>query len=268
VADRGDGDERVDEAICPVDYTRGLLVDDELRELFSTLRSDVLLTVIADSCHSGTVTRKPEDPEYPADYYERARWLDSDFLPAALRPSATARRAKRERYPEADMREIVLAGCADTESSYDALLGATYHGAMTHFALAAIQEADYRVTYEQLATRLGKVFAESQFASVQHPQLEGRAGNRARQTSPEPFSPPGNGTTSPPMRIAWGLTLMCRPAPKPCARVPARTTPPILSTPVIFLGIQAAWHGAQLPRDASTNIDQRLDEERIVGAQR
>jgi hypothetical protein len=180
VADGREGDESVDEAICPVDYLDGLLVDDELRELFSTVRSDVSLTVIADSCHSGTVTRKPEEPEYPADYYQRSRWLDWDFLPAMVRPKATPV-AGPERYPESEMRELLLAGCTDTESSYDALLGATYHGAMTHFALAAIQAAKYHITSEQLVTRLGKLFAESQFASIQHPQLEGRAENKARQ---------------------------------------------------------------------------------------
>jgi hypothetical protein len=52
------GDEpSYDEAICPYDVADNLLVDDELREMFADLRTGVRLTVISDSCYSGTVTR-------------------------------------------------------------------------------------------------------------------------------------------------------------------------------------------------------------------
>src|SRR5262245_28802436 len=53
-----DGDEtRYDEAICPWDMKEHLIVDDELRERFHALPDGVHLTVISDSCFSGTVTR-------------------------------------------------------------------------------------------------------------------------------------------------------------------------------------------------------------------
>src|SRR4029079_14232604 len=55
-----DGDESLyDEAICPYDCETDLIVDDELRELFSGISKGVRMTVISDSCHSGSVTREP-----------------------------------------------------------------------------------------------------------------------------------------------------------------------------------------------------------------
>ena len=54
------GDEpKYDEVLCPYDVKDNVIVDDELRELFSDIPSGVHLTVISDSCFSGTVTRAP-----------------------------------------------------------------------------------------------------------------------------------------------------------------------------------------------------------------
>ena len=56
------GDESLyDEAMCPYDCETELLVDDELRELFAGLPDGVRLTVISDSCHSGSVTQGAAD---------------------------------------------------------------------------------------------------------------------------------------------------------------------------------------------------------------
>jgi len=43
------------------------------------------------------------------------------------------------------MREILLAGCTDRKSSYDASLHGAFH-AMTYCAQQAIREAGYRLT--------------------------------------------------------------------------------------------------------------------------
>lgn len=57
----GDEDDGVDELIClyDMDWSNpdSYLLDDELREWTKKIPKDVLLTVILDSCHSGTATR-------------------------------------------------------------------------------------------------------------------------------------------------------------------------------------------------------------------
>ena len=57
VPDRSGDEPKYDEIICPYDIMQSVLTDDELRGLFADLPDGVSLTVISDSCFSGTVTR-------------------------------------------------------------------------------------------------------------------------------------------------------------------------------------------------------------------
>jgi hypothetical protein len=76
------------------------------------------------------------------------------------------------------MKEILLSGCTDREYSYDAFIQGKYHGAMTYYALQAIREANYQLTYQQLHSRL--LFLLDDAGYNQHPRLEGRAANKKR----------------------------------------------------------------------------------------
>lgn len=54
----GDEPDRRDETICPHDFaTAGMITDDDLANVFSTVNAGANLEVILDSCHSGTATR-------------------------------------------------------------------------------------------------------------------------------------------------------------------------------------------------------------------
>jgi metacaspase-1 len=182
VAERGGDEARYDEALCPYDCATNLLVDDELRELFAGLASGVQLTVISDSCFSGTVTRAAVAEVIPGLKTPDDRRVR--FLSPALRGAPVlenpwkARPRAQEKYPESAMREGLLSGCTDKEYSYDALIGGVYHGAMTYFALQAIQAANYHITYEQLHTRVNALLDEAGYP--QHPQLEGAATTKKR----------------------------------------------------------------------------------------
>jgi len=132
-----DGDEpKYDEAICPHDTDSNLLVDDDLRELFKNIPKDVRLTVISDSCHSGSVTR------VKVNEYRRNRQLNPvvfggiELSPDQLR----AARGKKEKYPESGMKEILLSGCKSNQTSADAYIASDYHGAMSYYAIKAITD--------------------------------------------------------------------------------------------------------------------------------
>jgi hypothetical protein len=178
------GDEAMyDEALCPFDCDQNLIVDDELRALFSGLAKGVALTVISDSCHSGTVTRAAINENIP--------WLKTPddrrvrfFHPALIgksvlsNPFQAVDRSK-VKHPQSKMKDVLLSGCTASEYSYDALIGGKYHGAMTYFAIQAIREADYAITYSQLRTRLLYLLDEAGYP--QHPQLEGAAANKKKR---------------------------------------------------------------------------------------
>jgi hypothetical protein len=183
VAETGGDEPMYDEALCPYDADQNLIVDDELRELFANLPDGVHLTVISDSCHSGTVTRAAVGENIPGLSTPDDRRVR--FLNPALRGDPVlenpwkAKSKVREKYPESEMKEILLSGCTDTEYSYDALLGNTYHGAMTYFALQAIHDTNYRISYQQLHDRL--LFQLDDAGYPQHPQLEGTRENKRRR---------------------------------------------------------------------------------------
>ena len=77
------------------------------------------------------------------------------------------------------MKEVLLSGSSDKEYSYDASIGGTFHGAMTYHAIKVIEGAGYRLTYADLHTQLQPMLDEAGYP--QHPQLEGKDENKARQ---------------------------------------------------------------------------------------
>lgn len=178
-----DGDEPAyDEAMCPYDTADYLLVDDELREIFACLPRGVHLYVISDSCFSGTVTRAAVAENLPGlrtPDDRRVRFLNPALRGDSVLPNPWKARPKRcDKYPESGMKEVLFSGCTDKEYSYDALIDGVYHGAMSYFALKAIRDANYRITWSQLHARLDVLLDAAGYN--QHPQLEGKAGNKRR----------------------------------------------------------------------------------------
>jgi metacaspase-1 len=183
VEDTSGDEERYDEAICPYDCADNLIIDDELRELFATLVEGVSLTVISDSCFSGTVTKAVLSEVIPGlktPDDRRVRFLSPALMGRGVLENPWKAKPKGKiKYPESKMKEVLLSGCTDKEYSYDALIDGVYHGAMTCYALKAIQEANYQITFQQLRTRVLNLLDSGGYP--QNPQLEGRKANKKRQ---------------------------------------------------------------------------------------
>lgn len=179
-----DGDEPdYDEALCPYDTDSNLIIDDDLREMLANKVSEgVLLTVISDSCHSGSVTRvmaegsrrKRRSRELPPSVWG-GRQLDGEQMRAARK----RKKEKGEKYPESGMREILLSGCMSNQTSADAEIDGDFHGAMSYYAIQAIRDADYKLSYRQLHDRVKALLRDEMFD--QEPQLEGKEENKERQ---------------------------------------------------------------------------------------
>jgi hypothetical protein len=180
VAD-GAGDEAYDEAICPYDCDANLILDDELRELFTGAPAGVSLAVIADCCHSGTLTRAAVADAVPGMRVldeRRVRFLNPAHLSrAVLHDPWSAQPRRRQKHLQAGMREILLSGCRSSEYSYDARIDGAYQGAMSAMALRAIGE-NPQITWQQLHTRVQSLLDAADYP--QHPQLEGTATNKKK----------------------------------------------------------------------------------------
>lgn len=139
----GDESDQRDEMLCPYDIGKNkYLLDDDLAEVFGKKADGVRLYFISDSCHSGTVA-KFAAPLFPdaAKLLPKPRFLppyaflkgakERKRLDAVAAVASTA--ATRQKYPA-----LLLAGCRDTQFSYDASFGGKANGAFTYFALAAL----------------------------------------------------------------------------------------------------------------------------------
>ncbi len=183
----GDVDEKDgrDEILCPADLDwDDPLLDDWLRTTFDRLEPGVNLTVVFDCCHSGTATRAPRPPDAPI----LERYLPSPF---ELRDTESGRkprgklksklrtgRGKKSDVVLADVGEVLLTGCRDTQTSADARIGGSYNGALTYYLAAALRASKGKLSYREVHERVLKQLAVNDYDQV--PQLEGRKPNLDR----------------------------------------------------------------------------------------
>jgi metacaspase-1 len=151
-----------DEAIFLYDDT---VIDDELRIILQGIHPQATLVVISDSCFSGSVTRIAGQKAIPR------------FVPPAV--STVGRVARRSfLIPEADMPEILISGCSDSEYSYDAEFNGRPNGAMTALAIGVIKQ-NPDVTYREFYAGLRALLPSQDYP--QTPQLEGSDLNKDRK---------------------------------------------------------------------------------------
>ena len=181
--DNKDESDGRDEILCPTDLDwDDPLRDDWLRATLDTVRTGVNLTVIMDCCHSGTNTREVLPPDAPV----KQRYLPSPStlkavesgrsaprkVTSELRASPRAARKARD-IVKADLPEVLITGCRDTQTSADAFINGRFNGALTFALVDAIRRTRGRLTYLQLHDRAAAVLKKRKFEQV--PQLEGRS---------------------------------------------------------------------------------------------
>lgn len=183
-AEKKDEADGRDEILCPTDLNwDDPMRDDWLRDTFDNgLRDGVQFTVIMDCCHSGTITRAIQPP----DVKVKERFLPSPWDIAAAETgrsrsmrnvSSTLRRSRRNAREandivNADMPEVLITGCRDTQTSADAFINNRYNGALTYGLVEAIRATQGRLTYRELHDRASTIIKRKRFEQV--PQLEGR----------------------------------------------------------------------------------------------
>jgi hypothetical protein len=180
--DNGDEADQRDEILCPSDLNwDDTLRDDWLRTTFDALPAGANLTVVMDCCHSGTNTRAIEPPDVPV----KERYLPSPWGIAAAetgrslpkKVGSTVRRSKPAKRTvqdiiDADIPELLITGCRDTQTSADAFINGRYNGALTFGLVEAIRAAKGDLTYRELHERASAVLKKRKFDQV--PQFESR----------------------------------------------------------------------------------------------
>lgn len=179
----GDEPDRRDEILCPTDLDwHKPLLDDWLRTTFNRLRAGVSLTVIMDCCHSGSNTRvllPPDAPSIPRFLPNPLDIMEAESgrklrgkVKGSLHASATAKRKKSD-IVDANIPELLVTGCRDTQTSADAYIGGSYNGALTYCVVETLKAAGGTISYRQMHQGTIKRLKEEGYNQV--PQLEGRS---------------------------------------------------------------------------------------------
>jgi len=166
-----DGDEADgrDEALCPWDMmtTGEIITDDYLYTVFTDcIKEGAHVSFISDSCHSGSVARMAPRATGPFAG-EPWKFQKTKFLPPVLHLTPEGLKAAHKVADKAvrpkDTRDSVLlmAGCQDTEYSYDAWFNGKGNGAFTYTALWCLNNRvwpngvpTYREWYDYIRTFL------------------------------------------------------------------------------------------------------------------
>jgi hypothetical protein len=183
----GDEDDMRDEVLCPHDMSWDTpFLDDWLRTSFDKLAEGVNLTVVMDCCHSGSNTRAFDPPDAPLiprylpnpQLVEDGVDLDDELASRsgsrAGRSRSTSPRRRRRGNQDVhivDLSESLITGCRDTQTSADARIDGTFHGALTYYLVAAIRELGAEASYRQIHARTLQLL-DGEYEQV--PQLEGR----------------------------------------------------------------------------------------------
>lgn len=181
-----DGDEvdGLDEALCPYDLqTNGAaLTDDEIKTLFATRKAGVRIVLIADSCHSGTVTRAARaepDADTRPRFMPMGNWLPDKLLPknrvgkpaaTVVAPSGTS--PLQSAYSRL-LGDLLLSGCKEGPNnfSYDARIQGRPNGAFTYYALKALKTLKPDATYADWHKAIVKYLPSASYP--QSPQIVG-----------------------------------------------------------------------------------------------
>lgn len=176
----GDEPDGTDECICPHDVaTKGVITDDELFGLYDAKARGVRLLVISDSCHSGTVARMAPILTPPSTTGKFAPTRRIRFLPPSvfLSRRQLADVGMRARHvsssPPGRYAALLMAGCQDTEYSFDAFFRGRPNGAFTFVALQALGKLGPGASYGDWFTAIRAMLPSSQYP--QSPNLFGTA---------------------------------------------------------------------------------------------
>jgi metacaspase-1 len=174
----GDEPDGTDECLCPYDIrSKGPITDDELFDLCCDHERNVKIAMISDSCHSGTVAKfapitTPPTLEGVGAPQRKVRFLPPGaYLSTADAAKLGARRAFRKSSPPGRYAALLLAGCQDTEYSYDAYFQGRPNGAFSFVALRALAKLPAKASYLDWYKAIRKVLPSQQYP--QSPNLYG-----------------------------------------------------------------------------------------------
>ena len=171
----GDEADGRDEGLCPHDVADGqVLLDDEIAALFAQRAAGVRVVLISDSCHSGSVTRDGATTAEPGQ--PRARFLPPEVWAGTSVPAcAGAGRVARGGGGFGGFTrlggDLLMAGCRDSEFSWDTQFAGRPNGAFSYYALKTLARLPAEACYQDWFRAIGAHLPSTRLP--QSPQILG-----------------------------------------------------------------------------------------------
>jgi metacaspase-1 len=153
-----DEPDHYDEAFCPTDLAekngqwdpKHVILDDELHDLFAQVPDNILVEVYLDTCHSGSGLRTMDlMPD------RRPRYIAPPSMAACEKVMPLMARGLRRRVMEKAAKNVILwAACRANQTSADAYIGGTYHGAFTYYWVKEITAANNQISRKDLLKKV------------------------------------------------------------------------------------------------------------------
>lgn len=180
----GDETDRYDSAICPVDFLdAGVILDDELAEIYALVPPGQRLIILSDSCHSGK-SQRAFLTRWKSKLFRASapRFLPPDLIPGQMieaRASDEARARdyfhRRKSFLENNERCVLVSTCKSDQTSADAWIGKQWQGAGTAALLWAWARSGQWAAYPTVAERANGWLKEHGYEQVL--RVEGKAEN-------------------------------------------------------------------------------------------
>jgi hypothetical protein len=159
-------DDQLDEILCPHDLNwDDPLTDDYLGSLFKQIPEGVYLTMLCDSCHSGTIAKNISNT-HPTR--SKSILPPFDIRSRSLHRILPKNKMGRKNKDIATQRHVLVSGCKDNQTSSDAYINGKYQGAFT-WALTTYIRSNHDTTWHQAHVETVKLLSEY----TQEPQLSG-----------------------------------------------------------------------------------------------
>jgi len=120
----GDEDDQLDEVLVPYDHDwNDPLLDDYLAVIFAKLPANAFLSMICDTCHSGSISKDV---------------VRNIAMPKEMAASMKDKHLKLRKFgmkkdiSKSPQRHILLSGCMDNQTSSEAVISSVRQGAMTY----------------------------------------------------------------------------------------------------------------------------------------
>lgn len=181
LADTSDPDvepDGLDEIICPIDldWKTKVITDDYMKWVFDKVPSGVNLTVVLDSCHSGTALDQASAYQSKREYIksiESSRYIAPPPDIQKLNDDVELLKDRSVQTRSVDETSLLISGCAADQTSADAVIGNVPQGAATYSLIKTVNDNKGNVTHRSLIDGMNKYLATNGFS--QCPELNGHS---------------------------------------------------------------------------------------------